>query len=154
MKLNKKLLMFGIPILALGLVVAGWVIFYSPSSSGFEITSNEPILFSDNFEFTPVDVTNSSAEKIEKITITNVDSERNLNVSIETLYVDLDTDSCIVQPYDFEVIVNYENGIITQIYDGDIIVVPKGVSNISVSTSVLRDSCSGNLSTELTLEGV
>jgi len=152
--MNKKLLMFGIPILALGLVVAGWAILYSPdSSSGFEILSTEPILYEDTFSFTTIDVTNSSAEKIEKITIDNVDSPRALTLGVETLYTDFADDDCVVQPYDFDVIVTFENGTISQVYDGDSLIVPYGNSNVTVKSSVSQNACPGNLTTFVILEG-
>lgn len=147
---HKKMAFSLSAILMIGLVAAGWAIFYEADPSGFYITSEEPIVFTNDFSMTNVDTTNSSVSKTEYLTIYNVDGEREMVVNLNTTYTDDPSDTCIVNEFDYNVTIKYG---INEISDGDTLIVPHGQSAIGIVTFIERDSCAGNLVTELILEG-
>ena len=146
---HKKIYTFALlSFLVVGLASAVWILYYAPDSTGMIITSEGALQFSDDFGLSECSTTSGLCQAIDTITITNLDGERNLNVSFETIITDVE-DNCDAVG-DHEVTLHYEG---YPVYNGEIISITSGEHYLIVNTTSKDLACPGTISTNVILDG-
>lgn len=150
-KLSTKQKVFALSflsILLIGTSSAVWIFYYAPTeTSGYDVTSDFALTFSDNFAFQNADTTNNSITKTESINLTNTNGNISLTAFVDTIITDV-VDSCD-NANDCAVVVSYEGVPLT---NNETIVVPHGDTSISVNTTCAKLSCPQSVSTNISLE--
>ena len=135
-----------------GLCFAGlsaiWLMDFT-ATTGYVITSESQITFTDDFSIGAVDVTNNSVSKIETIDILNMDGAFNMTVGIDTTTDDV-SDGCD-NSGDVNISSEYDG---SAIYDGANITIDTGLSEFVVRTDVAQLSCPQNVTTEISLNPI
>ena len=127
---------------------AAWYLGYDPiTPTGFVVSSSGAV-YGDNFGITAIDSTDVNQTKTEAITINNGNGPYDLTASFDTTVLDSDeADGCIIND-DTSATASFEG---MNVYDGKVITIPSGVSELSVTTTILPHACPLEISSTVSL---
>lgn len=151
-KSKKKVitLVLSVVLLSAVTVFALWYVRFS-GITGLMIHSEEPIVFSHNFGMTSIDTTNSSYNETKSLSIQNKDGDRWAVVEYSVDWVDVDTDSCVLEEgVDSNAVVKFDSN---PINSSEYMLITAGVHTVDVELSAVQDSCPHNLTVFLNITG-
>ena len=146
---KQKIVLSSITLLLLiGLVSAGWVLFFN-GMTGLVISSSVPLTFSTTMTESEIDTTSSGYEKIEYVNLTNSDGDIPVNVTLLETITDAQ-DSCD-NSGDVVFEVEYKG---VPIANGESVTITSGATALEITTTAEQYSCPQNASLEVTLNPI